>query len=90
MRLSFLFESGFWTVKEFKNQMMHITGAILISLIIYFIFKDIPSCFIGVFSFALGMEVDHYFKNPSLQKFADCIRDFCFYLLGFFIFWGII
>ena len=90
MKVPYFLTGAFWPVKEIKNQALHITASILISFLIYLIFSDIPVSFIGVLFFALGMELDHYAKNPSKEKMIDCIRDFCFYLLGFFIFWGIV
>jgi len=90
MKVPYFLTVVFWPAKEIKNQALHITASILISFLIYLIFSDVPVSFVAVLFFALGMEIDHYAKNPSIEKFMDCIRDFCFYLFGFCLVWWMI
>lgn len=75
-----------WPRKEIKNQCLHTLAGIGIGLIAYMLFgiltHNTDFIYVSVACFASGMEIDQYAKVPSKIKLIDCIRDFCFYMLG--------
>jgi len=78
----YLLTRAAWPRKEIKNQCYHTLAGIAIGLISYAICRDVSAVYVSVACFSLGMEIDHYAKSPGRIKLYDCIRDFCFYMIG--------